>query len=54
MNRRQNDMCIEAAMNLFTYRRFGENITRCECDSYPELCKDLFKNRFLLRRVWNQ
>ena len=51
MNRSEHNMCRQAGMKLFSYRRFGENITRCECDSYPELCKDLFKNRFLLNRV---
>lgn len=50
--RRPSDtMCMEAAKKLFDYKQFGEAITRCECDSYPELCKHLFKNRFLLNKV---
>ena len=44
-------MCMEAAEKLYNYKHFGENITRCECDNYPELCKRLFKNRFLLNEV---
>jgi len=51
MNSSQNNMCKEAARELFSYKQFGRNITRCECDTYPELCKELFKNRFLLDRV---
>ena len=52
MNRHEEGMCREAAKKMSSYRHFGENITRCECDSHPELCKDLFKNRFLLNKVY--
>ena len=51
MKPHQGNMCKETAEELFNYKRFGQNITQCECDTYPELCKDLFKNRFLLDRV---
>ena len=54
MRPHQGNMCKEAAEELFKYKRFGENITRCECHTYPELCKDLFKNRFLLDTVCGQ
>ena len=47
----QETMCEEAARKLFTYKQFGEHFMNCECNSYPELCKELFKNRFLLDRV---
>ena len=47
----QENVCEEAAKKLFTYKQFGENFANCECKAYPELCKELFKNRFLLGKV---
>ena len=44
----QENVCEEAAKKLFTYKQFGENFKNCECSAYPELCKELFKNRFCL------
>lgn len=44
----QEIICKEAAKKLIS---FGENFTNCECNAYLELCKELFKNRFLLDRV---
>lgn len=44
-------MCKEAARMLIEYNEFGKNITQCECNTYPELCKEMFKNRFLFNKV---
>ena len=47
----QENVCEETAKKLFAYKQFGENFAKCECSAYPELCKELFKNRFLLDKV---
>ena len=47
----QETLCEEAANKLFTNEQLGENFTNCECNAYPELCTELFKNRFLLDKV---
>ena len=47
----QETLCEEAANKLFTYEQLEENFTNCECNAYPELCTELFKNRFLLDKV---
>ena len=47
----QEAMCKETAKKLLVYEQFGENFTNCECNTYSELCKQLFKNRFLLDKV---
>ena len=47
----QEMMCKETAKELVEYKEFGKNITQCECNTYPELCKEMFKNRFLFDKV---
>ena len=51
MTPNQETMCKETAKKLLAYEQFGENFTNCECNTYSELCKQLFKNRFLLDKV---
>ena len=51
MTPNQENVCEEAAKKLFTYKQFGESFANCECSAYSELCKELFKNRFLLGKV---
>ena len=52
MTPNQETKCQEAAKKLLSYKQFGETSTNCKCNTYPELCKQLFKNRFLLNKVW--
>ena len=47
----QGATCKEAAKKLLSYKQFGENFTNCECSTYQELCKELFKNHFVLDKV---
>ena len=51
MIRNQEIRCRKAARMLIEYEKFGKNITECVCNTYPELCKELFMNRFLFDKV---
>jgi len=43
--------CKEAASKFTGYKNFGDKFMKCECITYPELCGELFKNRFLFDEV---
>ena len=51
MIRNQEIRCRKAARMLIEHEKFGKNITECVCNTYPELCKELFMNRFLFDKV---
>ena len=51
MTPNQEAMCKETAKKLLGYEQFGEKFINCQCKTYSELCKQLFKNRFLLDKV---
>jgi len=48
----QEMKCKEAADNFTGFKEFGDKFMKCDCVTYPELCKELFKNRFLFDEVY--
>ena len=48
----QEMKCKEAANKFTGYKQFGDKFMKCDCITYPELCEELFKNRFLFDEVY--